>query len=143
MFVRLTGFGEISGISIPLHLRNPPTNTSSLDLALVRWLSPHPNSLLRDDKLRPVCPPPFDINHALWQFSKRATRRWSRTTRIKHQFPAPTDEERSLMMERHQYVMYDLVQPQSIDVYMNCTPVVHDPFTFLETITLPFDETRM
>ena len=143
MFVRLTGFGEISGISIPLHLRNPRKNSSSLDLALVRWLSPHPTALLRDDNLRPVCPPPFDINHALWKFSKRNTRRWTRTTRIQHLFPAPTVEERSLMMETHQYAMYDFVQPQSIDVYMNCTPVGHDPDTFLETITIPFNETTI
>ena len=31
---------------------------------------PHPNAILRDDRLRPIPPSPFDINHALWTFSK-------------------------------------------------------------------------
>ena len=142
MFVRLTGFGHTSGVYIPDHLRHPPTNKTSLDLALVRWLSPHPNALIRDDKHRPICPPPFDINHALWQFSNVKTRRWQRGTQLNRQlhfFDAPNDEQRRLIVETHRYAFYDFILPQSIDGYMNCTSVDGDPNTFLETITLPFD----
>ena len=141
MFVRLTGFGHASGVTLPAHLRHPPTNTFSLDLALIRWMSPHPDALIRDDKNRPICPPPFDINHALWQFSKVRTRRWQRGTQLQsqlHLFDAPNDEQRRLIVETHRYAFYDFILPQSIDEYMNCTTIDGDPSTFLETITLPF-----
>ena len=76
MFVRVSGFSsESGGIHLPSDLTNHPGQHDSVVLALVRWLSPHPNALIRDSKLRPICPPPFDTNHALWVFSKRPSPR--------------------------------------------------------------------
>ncbi len=65
MFIEVSGFGVDSGIILPHHLRHPEPNTSTVTLALVRWMSPHPDALLRDSEHRPLCPSPFDINHAL------------------------------------------------------------------------------
>ena len=70
MFVKVSGLSE-AGIDVPEEMRasaHNSCNEKSVTLALVRWLSPHADALLRDDQLRPVCPPPFDINHALWTF---------------------------------------------------------------------------
>ena len=73
MFVEVSGFRD-TDIDVTAHLvdadrpeGSDSCSDSSLDrvpLALVRWLSPHPRTVLRDSELRPVCPPPFDVNHA-------------------------------------------------------------------------------
>ena len=60
VFLTIEGLQDI--ISVPADLRNRSDNCTSITFALVRWLSPHPNAILRDRKLRPVCSPPFDIN---------------------------------------------------------------------------------
>ena len=85
MFVKVSGFGQASGITLPLHVRNSEEDTSlllnseedtsSVVFAVVRWLSAHPSATLRDSKGRPVCPPPLDTNHALWTYSKLSRRR--------------------------------------------------------------------
>ena len=41
----------------------------TLSLVLVRWFSPHPHSTERDCDYLPLCPPPLNINHALWQYA--------------------------------------------------------------------------
>ena len=79
MFVQVSGFANVvHGITLPHHLRFQSdmigANNVTL-LALVRWLVPHPLALHRDVKLRPVCPTPFDINHALWTFAKTPRQR--------------------------------------------------------------------
>lgn len=135
MFVRVSGFGAVRGMRLPPCLRNPPTNLTSVVLALVRWLSPHPDAILRDSELRPVCPPPFDINHALWNYSA---------------LPRPRDCMSGAHFERQVHLFdghdadelrrarYDFVQLESIDTFMNCTTVDDDSSTVLETVTLPF-----
>jgi len=75
MFVQVSGFGDGVGIFLPKEMRTPPTNTSSVVLALIRWLSPHPQATERDSEHRPRCPAPFGINHSLWQFTKLPRRR--------------------------------------------------------------------
>ena len=72
MFVKVSGLSE-AGIDVPEQIRTSANNScdeKSVTLALVRWLTPHLLALSRDDALRPLCPPPFDINHALWTFAK-------------------------------------------------------------------------
>jgi len=43
------------------------------------------------------------------------------------------------MPNRHARTMYDLVQPESFNQYMNCTSIDNDPSKIMETVTLPFD----
>jgi len=91
MFVKVSGFGQASGITLPLHVRNSEEDTSSVVFAVVRWLSAHPSATLRDSKGRPVCPPPLDTNHALWTYSKLARRRaifYTRAPYVRRQLSA-------------------------------------------------------
>lgn len=41
-----------------------------LTLVLIRWFEPHPTATQRDSASMPLCPAPFCINHALWQFAR-------------------------------------------------------------------------
>jgi len=55
LITNVSGFQQDdNGITLPPPLRNPPTNKTSVVLALVRWLSPHPDAQLRDSQQRPV-----------------------------------------------------------------------------------------
>ena len=141
MFIKVTGFDD-TPIVIPECLRNPSTNTDSVVMAVVRWLSPHPQALLRDADLKPVCIPPFDINHALWKFSTRVQRRGyfsdNLFRRQLHLFPGSDDNTRIANAENLAFARYDLIQIETIDTFMNCTCVDNDSNTIMETITLPF-----
>ena len=145
MFVRVSGFTS-AGVTVPEFLRVPPNSTCNRDqvtFALVRWLSPHPRALLRDDKRLPLCPPPFGTNHALWTFTKCTTARGYMSDHLfirqLHMFPGSdrqTQRQRALSMR---YARYDLIHIETIDVFMNCTRVNNDNDTIMETITLPFE----
>ena len=133
------------GIRVPESMRLPLNNTCTEDsivLCLIRWLSPHPDALLRDQCLRPLCPPPFGINHTLWTFTKTRTRRpyfsdalFARQLDL---FPGSTRDERRQNALTLSYARYGLVTLESINTYMNCTSVLGDIDSILETITLPF-----
>ena len=111
-------------------------------LCLVRWLSPHPDALLRDQCLRPLCPPPFGINHALWTFTKRRSRRPyfsdNLFARQLHLFPGSTVHDQRQSARAVEYARYGLVTLESINTYINCTSVLDDNDSIMETITLPF-----
>jgi len=142
MFVRISGFSD-TGIKLPKHLRNPKNNGDDAVFALVRWLTPHPNASLRDKQLRPVCPPPFDINHCLWQFAKITPSRPSMTRRsVTNQlnlFPGENVDKRRANATTQKWARYDFVEIQSIDTFMNCT-VIDGGSAIMETVTLPFCE---
>ena len=143
MFVKVSGFGS-AGIVLP---RSLMFQGSSVVFALVRWLSPHPAAgLFRDATLRPVCPAPFDINHALWTFSKLPHRRRSFTdhlfARQLRLFSGSCNRERRESARQHERAMYDLIQPDSINQYMNCTSIDNDHSKLMETITLPFGDSQ-
>ena len=130
MFIKVTGFDD-TAIVIPECLRNPATNTDSVVMAVVRWLSPHPQALLRDSDLKPVCVPPFDVNHALWKFT--------RVFDGEDIFLITSDyNTRRANAENLAFARYDLIQIETIDTFMNCTCVDNDSNTIMETITLPF-----
>ena len=57
-FVRISGFSSHGVLQLPEHLRTPE-NSRSVVFGLIRWLTPHEDVILRDDDLRPVCPPPL------------------------------------------------------------------------------------
>jgi hypothetical protein len=139
MFVKVSGFGHGSGIFLPRHLRDPDNNEDSCVFAVVRWLSPHPDALLRDAKSRPICPAPFDINHGLWTFSKRhrtrpVFRNQGNITRQLHLFPGPNRLASAYQLDR---AMYDMIEVQTIDHLINCT-LIDDSNSILETLVLPF-----
>ena len=146
MFVRVSGLAE-AGVTVPRDLRVPANNTcdeNRVTLALVRWLSPHAAALLRDDQLRPVCPPPFDINHALWTFSRtRHVRPYFSDHLFSRQltlFPGHDRVTRRQYAYTLRHARYDLVKLESIDIFMNCTLLDNQPDgSILESITLPFD----
>ena len=158
MFVKVSGFSDTDNITVPEYLRsnaNIPENSDSensdslsdsgvdcIRLALVRWLSPHPHAVLRDSELRPVCPPPFDVNHALWRFSQIRRRRNSfqgrNITRQLNLFPGKDVRERREHANRLSHAWYDLVDVTTIDKYMNCTCIDNDSELILQTVTLPF-----
>ena len=97
-------------------------------------------ALVRDDELLPVCPPPLDINHALWTFAKTVRQRPYFTdhhfARQLHLFPGSDNVMRRLNADSHKYARYDLIPLESIDQYMNCTI---DEDEILQTVTRPFD----
>ena len=150
VFVKLSGFVDIpsdTGLFLPENCRNEITNNRSVVFALVRWLVPHPDALVRDFKLRPICPAPLDINHALWIYARSP--RNSLTTNIIdnhimfYEGDTPEARENSFISEREAF--FDLVQPQSFDRFINCTPINIETATntILETITLPFQQTHL
>ena len=148
MFVRVSGL-EQAGISVPrslLYVQETPTvvfsntcNKHSVTLALCRWLAPHPLALARDQQLRPLCPSPFDINHALWTFEKTDRQRGyfsdHHFARQLHMFPGSESAVRRLNADSHKNARYDLIPLETMDAFTNCT-VEED--NILETITLPF-----
>ena len=145
MFVHITDFADVDndfGIVLPQNYRSPPANTSSVTFALIRWLSPHPDALLRDKQFRPIAPSPLDINHALWTFTKSTEPQISmRTMRQNIRCYDGLNNEQRLghaMLESR--AVFDLVTTESLDTYINCTRVNtntdHD--TILETISIPF-----
>ena len=144
MFIKISGFGSPGSFVLPPTLRNPATNRSTLIVALVRWLSPHPNALRRDSEMRPMCPPPFDINHSLWTFTKTPRRRaaFRNDAHLQRQlnlFEGSDELEKRANAETLCRARYDLVQIESIDKFMNCTAIDNDNHTVLETVSLPFD----
>ena len=139
MFVQLEGFSS-GTIALPDWL--VPTADGRVVLCLIRWLSPHPRAILRDKSLRPICVAPLDINHALWKFTE--TKRALLTDTIldknlKYYDGNMTERKRLSMLESH--ASYDLILPETIDYYINCTRCDEESEdnTILETITIPFD----
>ena len=142
MFVRISGFGEHSGVQLPVELRNPTTNCTSAVLVLIRWLSPHPNAILRDAGHRPVCPSPFDINHALWKFSvlphQRVVLQRRNAEAQLSMFQGSIDAEKREHVHSLSRARYDLIQVEAIDKFMNYTTIDSDRNTIMETVTIPF-----
>ena len=144
MFCRVSGLAH-AGARVPEQLRvdsNSTCTANSVTLALIRWLEPDTRALLRDGQHRPVCPPPFDINHTLWTFSKTRTQRGYFTDHLfrrqLHLFPGTDRQMRLQSADNHKHARYDFIQLESIDTFMNCTYIDSDNDTILETITLPF-----
>ena len=131
VFVQITGLQDF--LTLPASLRNHIDYVTSVILALIRWLSPHPDAiLLRDDQLRPTCPSPLDINHALWTFTE--TTRPNLTDAVVMRNSSCYPDADTIINEKT--ARFDLVQPESLHMYLNCTQL--DNNDVLETITLPF-----
>lgn len=144
MFIRVSGF-VYAGIEVPLNLREPENTTcneSSVTLAVIRWLCPNPQATMRDAECLPLCPPPFGVNHALWQYQRRDYQRHYFTDHIfaeqVHLFPGDDRTQQRESARSLSYALYDLVQVESIIKIVNCTFIDNDHNSILETITLPF-----
>ena len=136
MFVHVSGFSD-DNIKLPSRLRNPTTNSASVVLALVRWLSPHPNAVLRDSERRPVCPAPFDINHSLWKFTKLSRTRESFNRRnIERQLHLFGGQR--ARADRLSKARYDLYEIENLNYFINCTHIDDNSDVLLETHVLPF-----
>ena len=133
MFVHLSGFDSDDGVP-------PVDGEDSVTYALVRWLTAHPNALLRDDMLRPMCPAPLDINHALWKFAEEDRPLVTPAILNKHitSYPGKTMAEKIRHMRSEKRAWFGLVEVECIQDILNCTYVDNDLGTVLQTITLPF-----
>ena len=151
MFIHIDGFTDDSsdGIVLPEYLRTTTIdnltkggeiNNTSVTLALVRWLDAHPEAVVRDSQQRPVCKPPFDINHALWVFSKTRRPELTHEVIVKNinSFPGCDVESKMSNAKRERSARFDVLQPESFESFINCTVVNEDRGSILETITLPF-----
>jgi len=122
-------------------------NYDSVILALVRWLVPHPEAMDRDSKLRPVCPPPFDINHALWTFARTPHRRflWNgrgagrQISRQLHMFPGRNERAQRRSSDNLSRAFYDLIHVDTIGEIMNCTCIDQSSDVIMQTVTIPFN----
>ena len=127
MFIKITGFtSDAPGFVLPEKCRTATQGPHDTVLvALVRWLSPHPDALLKDDKRRPICPPPLDFNHALWKYTEE--QRVLVTTGVMHRhlqfFPGSTVQDRMESCRLEEMARYDLILPDSFEEFMNCTRV--------------------
>ena len=155
MFLHISGFNN-DGIGLPKQFRSTTQHGSDSSgddsdgdgdgdviLALIRWLTPHPDALLRDSERRPICPPPLDINHALWTYATETRQLVNRRILSKNimYFPGQDTEERKHNAELERRAMFDLVQPQSFEHFINCTRInttTPTEVSLLETITIPF-----
>ena len=129
VFVKISGFEDF--MTLPAWSRDPPDNYTSWTLALVRWLSPHPNALVRDGQRRPLCTSPFGFNHALWTFTKQERPDLTDDVVLRNSQCYP--DTSSIISEKT--ARFDLIDIRWLKTYMNCT-VIDDEV--LETITIPF-----
>ena len=129
VFVKISGFQDL--MTLPTWMRYPADNYTSVTLALVRWLSPHPNTIVRDAQRRPLCPSPFDVNHALWTFTKEDRPDLTDDVVLHNSECYP--DTNSIINEKTARI--DLVDIMTLKTHMNCT-VIDDEI--LETITIPF-----
>ena len=149
MFVKVSGFVKNPSedeLELPEELRHPPSNYKNVVFTLIRWLSPHQDAILRDEQLRPICTTPFDINHALWKFSLLQSRRVSFNPTANafasqlHMFDGKDTASRLECAENEAFAYYDLIEPESLSTFMNCTRVNLDQNDIMETITFPFHD---
>ena len=144
MFIEISGFQSSgdSGLVLPKSCRTSRRIKNRILVALIRWLSPHPDALLRDGQRRPICPPPLDLNHVLWKYTE--DRRVLVTQAIINRhlacYPGSTiaDRVESSRLERN--AKFDFVLPQSFIKFMNCTRVNvgTEDNVVLETVNIPF-----
>ena len=138
-FVTIAGFDNDT-LALPRSMRHPPSNTHSVTLALVRWLSPHPNALIRDSHHRPIACSPLDINHAMWTFTTAHRNLLSVNTlfRHEHMYDGPDRQSRQALAMKERNAVFEFLEPETFVSYVNCTPVNFNQDMILETITLPF-----
>ena len=146
--VQMLTFVEISGFSVELTLskkyRNPPVNTQSVTFVLVRWLSPHRDTLLcvmTISDLSAGCPP-FEINHTMWTFATTQSEESTPQTIIDRHidcYDGKMVRRGELIRRRSEKdTMFDLLEPETFTRFVNCTRVNLDRDVILETITLSF-----
>ena len=115
------------------------------DLVLIRWMSPHPDSVERDEVYRPVCPGPLRINNCLWQYSKTPEPRLCMTRQIfrRHrQLFGDREEDQHNVRQNELHAWYGLIEPVNVEETMNMCPVFQrgsselDPQQWLQTVTM-------
>ena len=122
-FIKLTGMEIVQHFALPKDIKKEISN-DSLTLALVRWFEAHPSATDRDCHNFPMCPYPFDVNHALWRFAVTSSVRAilidtksNQPTEVFHDQRylfgrTETEQNHRLRQESHAY--YGLVKTSSI-----------------------------
>lgn len=115
------------------------------DLVLIRWLSPHPDSVERDETHRPVCPGPLRINNCLWQYSRADEPRrcmGRQFFRRQRQLFGDREEDQNNVRAHELHAWYGLVKPVNVEETMNMCPVFKpgssewDGQVWLQTVTM-------
>jgi len=102
-----------------------------LTLVFIRWFEPHPTAIERDSRSMPLCPPPFSINHALWQFAR--TKSVRKCLKQPDGTPSPIFESQCRMfgtsraqqlnrLEDEAHAYYALILPSKIDSVAHMYP---------------------
>ena len=129
-FISLGNMKQLQHLPLPHNVRKEIVN-DMLTLVLVRWFEPHPTAIERDSRSMPLCPPPFHINHALWQFARTNTVR--KCLRQPNGNPSALFERQRRMfgksraqqlkrLEDEAYAYYALVLPSNIDTVAHMFP---------------------
>jgi len=106
-FLRLDNMSILRHYSLPKDIKKEISD-DSLILILVRWFEPHPTAIERDSDNFPMCPAPFDVNHALWQFAV--------TPKVRSVFIDPTTDQptKQIMDQRCVFGRNEQVQTSRI-----------------------------
>ena len=123
-FVRLTYIRSVlQRFPVPTDIKKQ-IEDDCLTLVLVRWLQAHPTATERDCNNFPMCPVPFHVNHALWQFAVTPTVRKVLIDPVSQRPTKVFDAQRKLFgqnvteqhqcLERESRAYYGLVKTSSI-----------------------------
>ena len=112
---------------------------------LIRWLSPHPDSVERDQCYRPICPGPLHINNCLWQYSRTERARLCMNrpyfARQRHLF-GNREEDQNNVRTNELHAWYGLVNAENVEETMNMCPLFKtgssewDGQAWLQTVTM-------
>lgn len=148
-FLRLEGF--TSEFPLPSSLSRPGISPDQVNFVLVRWFSPHPEAVERDELHRPLCPGPLGINHCSWVWSKTTRPRscitneriWSSWEGIRNTVPEEVRVKRQDLM----HASYEFQEICHIDAYVSMNSLYQwnaeaktwskSVNTFLETVVIP------
>ena len=128
-----------------------------LTLALVRWFQAHPTATERNSSCLPLCPPPFNINHALWKYAVSDSHRNIFLEGQVHETEPlqPTQafhtqsfmfgrntHERLRTLRNEAFAYYGLIEPSSIDSLAHMSAefaeeTTVETSTWIQTITFP------
>ena len=147
-FISLGNMKQVQHLHLSHEMRKEIFN-DTLTLVLIRWFEPHPTAIERDSRSMPLCPPPFNINHALWQFSRTQSVR--QCLKQPDGTPSPLFERQCHMfgksraqqlkrLEDEAHAYYALILPSKIDSVAHMYPEFERDSckptgTWLQTIT--------
>ena len=149
-FVTLRNVNVVDHARVPKDIRKEMNHKNkTLTLVLVRWFAPHPHATERNSKNLPMCPAPFNINHALWRLAVTPNSRSilvDRNGRPTKQFRQQsrmfgiTNSQQMDSLRREAHAYYGLIRPSSIRSIAFMSPefelnTTKSSSTWIQTIT--------